>query len=103
MALQAEPASAAEIAALLEKCPRWSVRESMLERRAEFSSYLDGVEFARRVVGAAEEANHHPEIVIGYKKVTVRWWTHKFGGIGRGDIEMATRTERLLEEFLRGA
>ena len=50
-----------------------------------------------RVAEAAEEANHHPDITIAYKKVTLRWTTHSAGGISDLDYELASRTNELVE------
>ena len=49
-----------------------------------------------RVAALAEEANHHPDIAISYKKVTLRWTTHSAGGITDRDRELAERTDALL-------
>jgi hypothetical protein len=39
--------------------------------------------------GSAEEANQHPDVVIGRNRVARRWWTHAAGAITDRDIELA--------------
>ena len=43
----------------------------------------------------AEAENHHPDIRIDYKNVTLRWWTHTAGGITDRDRELAARSAEL--------
>jgi 4a-hydroxytetrahydrobiopterin dehydratase len=78
--------------------PMWQVEKvdgvKHLRRAFQFDSYLDGVHFAARVGELAEQQNHHPQMTIGYKKVTVDWWTHAIGGLHRNDFIMATKTDQ---------
>jgi len=67
----------------------WERDGDEIVREFEFDEYLDGVEFAVRVGEIAEEEFHHPEIVIGYKTVEVRFTSHEAGGITDDDIHMA--------------
>ena len=41
----------------------------------------------------AEEEGHHPAILLEWGKTTVRWWTHKIGGLHQNDFVMAARTD----------
>jgi 4a-hydroxytetrahydrobiopterin dehydratase len=68
-----------------------------LERTFELPSFRDAIAFVGRVADLAEEANHHPDIAISYKKVTLRWTTHSAGGLTDLDYELASRTDALVE------
>ena len=57
----------------------WIESGSAIEKKFTFSSYLDGAKFAAKVAEKAEELAHHPEIVIGYKKVKITTTTHDQG------------------------
>ncbi len=61
----------------------------------KFDSFPLAIEFVDRLAEAAERANHHPDIDIRYRKVTVRWTTHSKGGITDKDREMAELTATL--------
>ena len=50
-------------------------------REFEFASFAEAIAFVDRLAEAAESENHHPDIDIRYRKVTVRWTTHSEGGI----------------------
>ena len=70
----------------------WQEVDNALVRELEFDSFPEAIEFVDRLAEAAEAANHHPDIDIRYRTVTVRWTTHSEGGITARDREMAERT-----------
>jgi 4a-hydroxytetrahydrobiopterin dehydratase len=43
----------------------------------------------------AEEMNHHPDLEISWKTVTVTITTHSEGGLTEGDFELAGRIDAL--------
>ena len=74
---------------------RWQEEDGALVRVFEFDSFPLAIDFVVRLAEAAESANHHPDIDIRYRRVTVRWTTHSQGGITEKDREMAERTANL--------
>ena len=66
------------------------------EREFEFDGFPAAIAFVNRLAEAAEAANHHPDIAIRYKRVTVRWVTHSAGGITDRDRELAAQTDELV-------
>ena len=73
----------------------WTEVDGALERTFELPSFLEALEFVNRVGALAEAEDHHPDIAISYRKVTLRWWTHTAGGITDRDRELARRTDSL--------
>ena len=73
----------------------WEERENALVREFELPSFPAAIAFVGRLAELAEGENHHPDIDIRYRKVTVRWTTHSEGGITEKDREMAERTSAL--------
>jgi 4a-hydroxytetrahydrobiopterin dehydratase len=69
--------------------PGWERAGEAITRQFEFGSYMDGVAFANRVAEDAERANHHPDILIGYRKVTVSFTSHDSGGVTARDVDRA--------------
>ena len=70
----------------------WEEQDDALVRVFEFHSFPLAIDFVVRLADAAESANHHPDIDIRYRRVTVRWTTHSGGGITAKDREMAELT-----------
>jgi len=81
----------------MERGPNWIDSQGALERTIEFPSFRDAIAFVNRVAELADAANHHPDIAVSYKTVTLRWTTHSEGGITDRDHELAARTDELVE------
>ena len=73
----------------------WQEQAGALVREFAFASFPEAIAFVDRLAEAAEAENHHPDIDIRYRKVTVRWTTHSEGGITERDRAMAQRTTAL--------
>jgi 4a-hydroxytetrahydrobiopterin dehydratase len=73
----------------------WADSYGALERTFEFPSFPEAIAFVNRVAELAEQENHHPDIAVSYRKVTLRWTTHSEGGITERDRELAKRSDSL--------
>jgi 4a-hydroxytetrahydrobiopterin dehydratase len=73
----------------------WARDGDEIVRVYEFDDYLTGVAFASEVGELAEEEFHHPEIIIRYKEVEVRFTSHEEGGITTKDVDLAEQTNEL--------
>ena len=72
----------------------WEEVDGALERTFELDSFMDALDFVNRLGALAEAEDHHPDITISYRKVTVRWWTHTAGGVTDRDRDLAEKDER---------
>lgn len=68
-----------------------------LTRRFATPNMSAGVELAQRIVDAANAANHHPDLLIGYSSLEVRLTTHDTGGLTDLDVNMARTITALIE------
>ncbi len=73
----------------------WSEVDGQLVRELELGTFREAIAFVDRLADLAEAENHHPDIEIHYRKVTVRWWTHTAGGVTDRDHELAGKTNDL--------
>ena len=73
----------------------WREVDEALERTYEFGSFGEAIAFVNRVAALAEAENHHPDIAIAYRSVTLRWTTHSAGGITERDRELGARSDEL--------
>jgi len=71
----------------------WQEVDGALQRTFELDTFPAALDFVNRVGALAEEENHHPDIAISYREVTLRWWTHTAGGITDRDRELAAKTD----------
>ena len=68
---------------------QWNEIDNTISKTFEFNSYLDGIDFVNAVANVAEQENHHPDISIGYCKVTISLTTHDAGTITEKDYKLA--------------
>ena len=73
----------------------WHEVDGALQRTFELASFPAALDFVSQVGALAEAENHHPDIAISYRNVTLRWWTHTAGGITDRDRELAAKTDEL--------
>ncbi len=74
----------------------WSEQDGALVRELEFPAFLAAIGFVNRLAELADAEDHHPDIDIRYRTVTVRWSTHSAGGITDRDRDLAVRTLALV-------
>jgi 4a-hydroxytetrahydrobiopterin dehydratase len=84
-----------EVDKALETLTQWNTDGLQVGRTFQFSTYSAGVLFAAAVGHLADHLNHHPDIALAYKKVTVRLTTHDVGGISPYDLELARRIDAI--------
>jgi 4a-hydroxytetrahydrobiopterin dehydratase len=94
--------TATEIDQALTSLPGWSRKGEAIVRQFTFASFRDAIAFVTRLAFEAEAADHHPDLAINYKRVTVTWSTHDAGGITRKDLDGATHTNQVAALFPSG-
>ena len=84
-----------DIAARLEDS-EWRREGDEIVRGWQFENFAQAMEFVNRVADAAEEANHHPDILVhGWNKVKLSLTNHAAGGLTEADFTMARRIDGL--------
>jgi|TARA_Y100001980_G_C14246998_1_gene93511 4a-hydroxytetrahydrobiopterin dehydratase len=68
---------------------QWNEKDNTITKTFEFSSYLDGIDFINEVASLSEQENHHPDITVGYCKVTISLTTHDAGTLTEKDYKLA--------------
>jgi 4a-hydroxytetrahydrobiopterin dehydratase len=94
--------TAAEIDQALHALPGWTRQGDAITRQFTFASFRDAIAFVTRLAFEAEAADHHPDLAINYKRVTVTWSTHDAGGVTRKDVDGVAATNRVAGLFLAG-
>jgi pterin-4a-carbinolamine dehydratase len=73
----------------------WVEVDGALEREFRFESFPAAIAFVNRVAELAEAENHHPDIAVSYRTVTLRWRTHSADAITDRDRELAASSAAL--------
>jgi 4a-hydroxytetrahydrobiopterin dehydratase len=89
--------SSQDIARELATLPGWSLEGQAIRKQFTLPSFPDAVAAVVRLAFAAEEADHHPDILINYKRVTLTYTTHSEGGLTGKDFAGARAAERYVE------
>jgi 4a-hydroxytetrahydrobiopterin dehydratase len=82
-----------EVRRRLGALPGWERDGVAIRRSYRFETYMAGVRFATRVAELAEQADHHPDILIGYRQVTLTLTSHDAGGLTDRDFDLAARID----------
>ena len=96
MVAMAEKLTQESIDAKLPELPEWSLSGGALQRTFKFDNFVDAMAFVNKVAELAEDAQHHPDILVRYSKVTLTLSTHDAGGITQKDFDLAAEVDRLL-------
>jgi len=86
-----------EIDLALQNLPGWTRHENSIQRVLQFPDFIAAMRFVNAVAEAAEAANHHPDILISYNKVTLTLVSHDSGGVTRRDIQMAGKINEIAD------
>jgi 4a-hydroxytetrahydrobiopterin dehydratase len=84
-----------EIARRLASLRGWSLDGDAIKKQYTFRDFPEAVHFVDRLVPVAEAADHHPDILINYKRVTLTYSTHSEGGLTEKDFEGANAADRV--------
>jgi 4a-hydroxytetrahydrobiopterin dehydratase len=75
----------------------WKREDDQIVREWKFKDFAEAMAFVNRVASAAEDANHHPDILVhGWNKVRLSLTNHSAGGLTEPDFEMARRFDELV-------
>lgn len=77
----------------LEDLADWSEMNGSLQRTYQFKNFVEAMAFVNTVADLAEKAQHHPDILIRYGKVTLTLSTHDAGGITEKDFDLAAKAD----------
>ena len=84
-----------QIAARLEDSD-WQREGDEIVRELKFEDFAAAMAFVNRVAQEAEEANHHPDILVhGWNRVRLSLTNHSAGGLTDADFEMASKIDGL--------
>jgi 4a-hydroxytetrahydrobiopterin dehydratase len=84
-----------QIAGRLGEVPGWTRQGSSIARAFTRGDFRGAFLFAGAVAFLAEQANHHPDILIEWDKVTLTLSTHSAGGLTEADFALAAKISAL--------
>ncbi|RMG86873.1 MAG: 4a-hydroxytetrahydrobiopterin dehydratase [Chloroflexi bacterium] len=86
----------AEILERLESLDGWQRQGDTITKTFKTKTYLDGIALASAIGVIAEGFDHHPDMYIGWRKVTVTFTTHDAGNkLSHKDFDAAAAIDAL--------
>lgn len=89
--------SADQIANKLKSLSGWEFNDNAISKRFRFKDFMTGIAFVNRIAAIAEAADHHPDILINYTRITFSCTTHSEGGVTDKDFRLAESIETAFE------
>ncbi|GAB4544432.1 MAG: 4a-hydroxytetrahydrobiopterin dehydratase [Phycisphaerales bacterium] len=77
----------------LETLSSWSEVNGAIQRTFTHKDFVESMKFVNHVADLAETAQHHPDILIRWNKVTLTLTTHDAGGITEKDFDLAAKAD----------
>ena len=87
-----------EINDQLQTLDGWTLEGDAIRKQYTFKGFPEAIAFLNRLVPDAEQADHHPDITVNYRRVTLSWSTHDEGGLTAKDIAGAKMADRHARE-----
>ena len=84
------------VAAHLKQVKGWSIARGELVRELKFSDYFETMSNVVAIAMLAQSENHHPDMLVTYNKLTIRYSTHSVGGLSENDFICAAKINQML-------
>lgn len=79
-----------EIAERMRTLNAWELDGDSIKKTYRLPNYMAGLAWATTIGTIAEVHDHHPDLTIGYRSVTVRFTTHDAGNkLSAKDFDVA--------------
>ena len=85
--------SADQIRENLAQLQGWKRSSGEIRKTYPFASFAEGMVFANRVAALADALDHHPDVLIQYRQVTLTLTSHDAGGLTERDFRLARRID----------
>ena len=86
--------SQADLDARMKTLHGWTLQGDEISKQYTFKDFPTAIAFVNKLAPEAEAADHHPDILINYKRVTLTYSTHSEGGLTDKDFAGAAAADR---------
>jgi 4a-hydroxytetrahydrobiopterin dehydratase len=90
--------SQSEVEQRMKSLSGWGLDGDAIRKQFTFANFLEAIAFVNRLAPEAEAVDHHPDILINYKRVTLTYSTHSDGGLTAKDFAGAATADRLAKQ-----
>ena len=79
----------------IKALPGWTLEGDEIRKKFVFKDFVEAIAFVNKIAPKAQAADHHPDILINYRHVTLTYSTHSEGGLTDKDFAGAVVADRL--------
>ena len=95
MSTHEKPYTDAQITEQLGRLQGWSYKDEAIRRVYQTDGWPITLMLVNALGFIAEAADHHPDLVVGYRRVTVTLSSHSAGGVTAKDFELAKKFDEV--------
>jgi 4a-hydroxytetrahydrobiopterin dehydratase len=73
--------------------PPWQIdiEEKTISHTFSFKNFYQTMAFVNVIAQIAHQQDHHPDLLVGYNRCTVKYTTHSIGGLSMKDFICAAK------------
>lgn len=95
-----QPLSEVEISENLTILPGWQFEKNKITKTFEFPNFSDGIFLLSHLAPFCNKIDHHPDVIINYKKIRFELTRFSIGGkVTERDFTIAQKIESLYQRF----
>jgi 4a-hydroxytetrahydrobiopterin dehydratase len=83
------------VTSALDALPGWSRTGDVISKTFACPAFADAIAFVVRIGFLAEQADHHPDLDVRWRNVTVALTTHDASGLTQLDLDLARKIEEV--------
>lgn len=84
-----------QIRTRLNELPGWTIEGLSIRHTWSFRDHYQAMAFVNAVAWVSHQTDHHPDMQVGYNRVSVAYSTHSSGGISEKDLICAAKVSQL--------
>jgi 4a-hydroxytetrahydrobiopterin dehydratase len=86
-----------QVRPMLKGMQGWSLEGNGITKTYEFKNYFETMAFVNAAAWISHREDHHPDLLVGYNRCKVSYWTHAIGGLSENDFICAAKLDALFE------
>ncbi|MFZ1987830.1 MAG: 4a-hydroxytetrahydrobiopterin dehydratase [Minisyncoccia bacterium] len=92
-----QPLTGSELETYLASVPEWNITDDgkSISREFGFPDFAKAMAFANKVATIAQEEWHHPDMRVGWGRVSITLQTHAIKGLSENDFIVAAKVGEL--------
>jgi 4a-hydroxytetrahydrobiopterin dehydratase len=87
--------SPGELTKRLDELPGWVAEGDTIRRGWTFKDHYQTMAFVNAVAWVSHQTDHHPDMQVGYNRVSLSYSTHSSGGVSEKDLMCAAMVSQL--------